>query len=182
MSSLSWQRSSAQIGGEEYFKETGHHVLGEFLTKFHSVPNPLQLNGYPITEAYLGKEYFFVMHEDLRRLRPEPGGNINNGTLTLRVHAYPTKAVTSRNGMQTIYVIVQDQRLLPVKDTQVTITLRMPAGDEIRHIVPILTDVNGVTQYTFPFNTNIVGIVQVLVTAVSNNLEAKTTTSFRAWW
>jgi hypothetical protein len=182
MSCLSWQRSSAQIGGEEYFEETGHLVLGEFLTKFHSVPNPLQLYGYPITEAYLAKEYFFVMHEDPRRLRPEPGGNINNGTLSLRVHAYPTKAVTSRNGMQTIFVIVQDQRLLPVKDTQVTITLRMPAGDEIRHIVPILTDVNGVTQYTFPFNTNTVGIVQVSVTAVSNNLEAKTTTSFRAWW
>ena len=52
----------------------------------------------------------------------------NNGTLSLKVHAYPTKAVTSRNGMQTIYAIVQDQRLLPVANAQVTITLRMPAG------------------------------------------------------
>jgi hypothetical protein len=301
ISSLSWQRSSAQIGGEEYFEDTGHHISGEFLTKFHSVSNPLQLYGYPITEAYLdptshvliqyfqkarfefftlapasqrvqftplgqylyqpdvpapmtgnapacrtfdkgfsvcysllefyianggeaqfgppisntefqnniivqyfrnarfewhpelppgkrvvlanlGKEYFFVMHEDPGRLRPEPGGNINNGTLNLRVHAYPTKAVTSRNGTQTIYIIVQDQRLLPVKDAQVTLTLRMPAGVEIRHIVPNLTDVKGVTQYTFSFNSNVVGIVQVTVIAISNNLGAKTATSFRVWW
>jgi hypothetical protein len=301
ISSLSWQRSSAQIGGEEYFEETGHRVTGEFLTKFHSVPNPLQLYGYPITEAFqdptyhilvqyfqkarfeffpiapagqrvqftplgqyiykrgvsaplpatgprcrtfdkgfqvcytllefylanggeaqfglpisntelhnnmivqyfqnarfewhpelpagqrvvlanLGKEYFFMMHENPIRLKSEPGGFGNNGTLSLKVRAYPTKAVTSRNGVQTIYAIAQDQRLLPVKDAQVTITLRMPAGNEIRYIIPTLTDEKGVTEYTFPFNTNDVGIVQVTVTAISNNLEAKTTTSFRVWW
>lgn len=301
ISSLSWQRGLAQIGGEEYFEETGHRVTGEFLTKFHSVPYPLQLYGYPITEAFqdqtnhllvqyfqkarfelfliapagqrvqftplgqytyktgvptpltgtgpacrtfdkgfqicysflefylanggeaqfgqpisntelhnnvivqyfqnarfewrsdmpagqrvvlanLGKEYFFIMHENPVRLAPELGGKTNNGTLSLKVHAYPTKAVTPRNGTQTIFVIVQDQRLLPVKDAQVTITLRMPTGDDIRHIVPVLTNEKGVTQYTFPFNTSDVGIVQVTVTATSNNLEAKTTTSFRVWW
>jgi hypothetical protein len=58
----------------------------------------------------------------------------------------------------------------------------MPAGDEIRHIIPTLTSEKGVTQYSFPFNTDVVGIVQVTVTATSNNLEAKTTTSFRVWW
>jgi hypothetical protein len=301
ISSLSWQRSLAQSGGEEYFEETGHRVTGEFLTKFRSVPYPLQIYGYPITEAYqdpttqllvqyfqkarfelypiasagqrvqltplgqylynrgvpaplpvtgpacrtfdngfqvcysllefylandgenqfglpisnteshnngivqyfqnarfewrqdlpagqrvvlanLGKEYFFMMHENPIRLRSEPGGYINNGTLNLKVRAYPIKAVTSRNGTQTIYVIVQDQRLLPVKDAQVTITLRMPAGNEIRHIVPTRTSEKGVTQYSFPFNTDEVGIVQVTVTATSNNLEANTTTSFRVWW
>ena len=301
ISGLSWQRSSAQIGGEEYFEETGHRVTGEFLTKFHSVSNPLRIYGYPITEAYqdpttrlltqyfqkarfelfliapegqrvqltplgnylynpgepahltgtapacrtfdkgfqvcysflefylanggeaqfgppisntelhngvivqyfqntrfewnpalppgqkvvlanLGKEYFFTMRENPVRLGPINGGNINNGTLSLKVRAYPVKAVTSRDGTQTIYAVVQDQRLLPVKDAQITITLRMPNGEPIRHIVPTLTDERGVTQYTFPFKTSGVGIVQVIVTATSNNLEAKTTTSFRVWW
>ncbi len=301
ISGLSWQRSLAQIGGEEYFEETGHRVSGEFLTRYHSVPYPLKLYGYPITEAYqdptthllvqyfqkarfelnpvapagqrvtltplgqwlyrsgtpaplaasgpacrtfggglqvcyaflefylanggeaqfglpisnteshnsvivqyfqnarfewlsgmpsgqrvqlanLGKEYFFMMQENPARLASEWGGETNNGTLALKVHAYPTRAVTSRNGTQTIFVIVQDQRLLPVKDAQVTITLRMPAGNEIRHIVPTLTNEKGVTKYTFPFNASNVGIVQVLVTATSNNLEARTTTSFRVWW
>ena len=55
-------------------------------------------------------------------------------------------------------------------------------GNEFRYIIPTLTDEKGVTEYTFPFNTNDVGIVQVTVTAISNNLEAKTTTSFRVWW
>jgi hypothetical protein len=301
VSSLSWQGSSAQIGGEEYFEETGHRVTGEFLTKFRSVPDPLRLYGYPITEAYqdpashlliqyfqkarfqldltsstgqgveisplgkylhkvgvpallpatgpacrtfdhglqvcyallefylanggeaqfgvpvsntewhsdgivqyflnarfewhpelpagqrvtlgnLGAEYFSLMHENPILLKSEPGGFANNGTLSLKVHAYPAKAVTSRNGMQTVYAIVQDQRLLPVKDAQVTLTLKMPAGNEIRHIVPTLTDKDGVTHYTFPFTTDQVGIVQITVTATSNNLQAKTTTSFRVWW
>ncbi len=303
ISSLSWQGSSAQVGGEEYFEETGHRVTGEFLTKFHSVPNPLQFYGYPITEAYLdptthllsqyfqkarfilfpiapagqrvqldtlgqylykqgppadlpatgpacrtfdkgyqvcysllefylenggeaqfgkpisntewhnntivqhfentrfewhsemppgqrvmvanlGREYFSIMHENPSRLWPERDGtgNINNGTLSLKVRAYPTKAVTSRNGRQTIYAIVQDQRLLPVANAQVTISMRMPGGEQIRHIIPKLTNDDGVTFYEFPFNSNEVGIVQVSVTATSNNLEAKTTTSFRVWW
>jgi len=301
ISSLNWQRGLAQSGGDEYFEETGHRVSGEFYLKYYSVPNPVELYGYPITEAFqdettnilvqyfqkarfeyypialpaeriqltplgqwlytrgapvqlpaagpacksfgtqfsvcqsllefylanggvaqfglpisnterhnnlivqyfqnarfewhselpagqrvalgnIGKEYFFVMHENPIRLRPQPGGDINKGMLNLKVRAYPIKAVTSRNGMQTIFVIVQDQRLLPVKDAQVTITLRMPAGDEIRHIIPVLTDARGVTQYTFPFNTNSVGLVQITVVAVSNNLEAKTTTSYRVWW
>jgi hypothetical protein len=301
ISSLSWQGSSAQIGGEEYFEETGHRVTGEFLTKYRSVPNSLQLYGYPITEAYLdptthllsqyfqkarfellpiapagehvkftplgqylykqgppadlpatgpacrsfgegfqvcysllefylanggvaqfglpisntewhndtivqyfenarfewhserpagervvlanlGREYFSVMHENPSRLRPEEDSYGVNGTLSLKVHAYPTKSVTSRNGMQTIYAIVQDQRLLPVANAQVTLTLRMPAGTETRFIIPALTDDKGVTHYTFPFNSNDVGIIQVTVTATSNNLQAKTTTSFRVWW
>ena len=301
ISSLSWQGSSAQIGGEEYFEETGHRVTGEFLTKFHSVPKPLQIYGYPITEAYLdpsrnklvqyfqkarfvldpiapagqhvqleplgeylhkrgdaavlpatgpacrtfgtgyqvcysilefylanggeaqfglpisntewrnntivqyftnarfewhperpagervvlgnlGKEYFFVVRENPRLLAPPDDYFVPNSTLSLKVHAYPAKAVTSRNGVQTIYVIVQDQRLLPVQNAQVTITLQMPAGTEYRRIVPALTSDKGVTSFTFPFNSDEVGIVRVIVTANSNNLEAKTTTSFRVWW
>lgn len=301
ISSLSWQGSSAQIAGEEYFEETGHRVTGEFLTKFYSVPKPLQIFGYPITEAYLdptthllsqyfqkarfilfpvapagqrvqldtlgvylynqgspadlpatgpacltfdngyqvcysllefylanggeaffgkpisntekrnnttvqyfenarfewhsemppgekvmlgnlGKEYFSVMHENPSRLYPERDDFENNNTLSLKVHAYPNKAVTSRNGMQTIYAIVQDQRLLPVANAQVTIALRMPDGTETRHIIPTLTGTDGVTHYKFPFSSDQVGIVQVTVTATSNNLQAKTTTSFRVWW
>jgi hypothetical protein len=76
ISSLSWQRSSALIGGEEYFEETGHRVTGEFLTRFHSVPNPLQLYGYPITEAYQDStthlliQYFQKARLELHSLAP----------------------------------------------------------------------------------------------------------------
>jgi hypothetical protein len=37
----------------EYFPETGHWVTNEFLIKYHSVPNPDELFGNPITEAIL---------------------------------------------------------------------------------------------------------------------------------
>jgi hypothetical protein len=135
-----------------------------------------------ILSANTGKKYFHYMQGNPIRLRQESGSKTVNGTVNLKVHAYPIKAVTSRNGTQTIFVIVQDQRLLPVKNAQVTITLKMPAGEEIRHIVPVLTDEKGVTKYTFPFNSKNVGIVQVTVVANSNNLEARTITSFRVWW
>ena len=39
-------------GGEKFFPETGHWVTGNFLTKYKSVPNPDQLFGNPITEAF----------------------------------------------------------------------------------------------------------------------------------
>ena len=77
ISGLSWQRSSAQIGGEEYFEETGHRVTGEFLTKFHSVSNPLRIYGYPITEAYqdpttrLLTQYFQKARFELFLIAPE---------------------------------------------------------------------------------------------------------------
>jgi hypothetical protein len=36
----------------EYFSKTGHWVTNEFLIKYHSVPNPDELFGDPITEAF----------------------------------------------------------------------------------------------------------------------------------
>src|SRR5512134_3648236 len=44
-------KSLAQISDSEYFPQTGHTVSAEFLDKYHSVSNPEELFGYPITEA-----------------------------------------------------------------------------------------------------------------------------------
>jgi hypothetical protein len=98
------------------------------------------------------------------------------------VRAYPLQAVTSRQGTQTIYVIVQDQRLLPVENVQITLTLRMPSGEEMRFIVPNRTNERGVTQYSFGFMSENVGIVQVYVSATRDSLESTTSSSFRVWW
>jgi hypothetical protein len=40
------------IADREYFPETGHWVTGEFLTKYYSVPNPEELFGDPVTDAF----------------------------------------------------------------------------------------------------------------------------------
>ena len=53
MGGLGWHRSFAQSDEVEYFEATGHFVTGEFLAYYHSVPNPLELYGNPITEAFV---------------------------------------------------------------------------------------------------------------------------------
>jgi hypothetical protein len=64
----------AQQQTSREFPETGHMVLGEFLAFYQSVPDPLLLFGFPITEDFvdpttsLHMQYFqkarFELHED----------------------------------------------------------------------------------------------------------------------
>jgi hypothetical protein len=299
--STAWRSSRAQ-GNEEYFDETGHVVTGEFLDFYQAAPNPIQLYGYPITDAFqdstrnvlvqyfqksrfeldpagvagnrvkisplgeylytpgpeaplvvnpgacrtfapnsyrvcysfldfynnnggrqqfgdpvsnaevhngrvvqyfqnarfewhpelekgqrvmlahLGSEYFARQAEDPTLLLPNQGGDIINSIRSLKVRAYPAEAVTGKAGSQTIYVMVQDQRLLPVAEAQVTIILRMPDQQEISWMIPARTNNAGITQFTFPFSAEEVGVVKIQVIALREDLEAETTTSFRIWW
>jgi hypothetical protein len=41
------------IADREYFPEKGHWVTGEFLKKYYSIPNPQELFGDPITDAFI---------------------------------------------------------------------------------------------------------------------------------
>jgi hypothetical protein len=109
-------------------------------------------------------------------------GNIIKGVLTLKARAFPLKAVTGVNGSQTVYIVVQDQRLLPISNAQITLLVRMPGGEENRYIVPDLSDANGITHYVFPFNTTSVGIAKIYATITFNNIQVQTVTSFRIWW
>jgi hypothetical protein len=108
--------------------------------------------------------------------------NINRGIQGLRVRAYPEQAVTSLEGGQTIYVIVQDQRLIPAQGAQVSLEIRMPSGEEDRIIFPTLTDKNGFAQYSFSYKTGTIGIVEINVTVVYEKLQATTSTCFWLWW
>ena len=101
---------------------------------------------------------------------------------SLKVHAFPEQAVIALDGDQTIYVIVQDQRLVPVQGAQVSLVIRMPAGEEDRIILPTLTDAYGVTQFAFSYTTKTIGIVVIKVTAVHEKLQGTTSTCFWIWW
>jgi len=301
ISSMSGRSSYAQSVDEKYFKETGHWVKGEFLSKYNSVLEPLKVFGYPITPAFLdhqdnllvqyfekarfelhldaegdqrvqlsplgdylyqpgapvsigtnsatcrkfkngyqvcyafldfydehggveqfglpisnmeyrnglivqyflnarfewhneyrsgqrvtlanlGLEYFYTIRENPRMLEAESGDEIIRSLVSLKVRAYPLKPITSRDGKQTVFVIVQDQTLVPVAGAQVTLAVRMPSGEEALYIISPLTNDKGITIFSFPFSSEEVGIVQITVKATRDNLEAKTTTSFRIWW
>jgi len=298
-----WEKSRAQTLAEEYFEETGHSVQSPFLQVFHSVPNPEELFGYPITDQFvdpstnlifqyfqkvrleldpayphkgvqisnlgaflyeiggsgedvdwngaspcktfpengatvcydflrffeekggvkqfglpisnverinkrnvqyfdkarfewypeylpnesvivsnLGLQYFQSRGEDQARLYPTRNLNTINGIRELQVRAFPLKAITSRQGIQTIYVIVHDQRLMPVTKSQVTLTIRLPSGDISRYIIPELTNERGITSLTIPYKSDVIGRAQIEVFATRENLSKKTLTSFRIWW
>lgn len=148
--------------------------------------------GKRVALTNLGRALFYRNQEDPRLMLPEDmQGNIIEkidevgnveGMLRLEVRAYPLRAVTGRDGQQTIYVIVQDQRLLPVENAQVTLVLRMPSGEERPPIVKEPTNKLGVTTHTFNVDTSSYGLVLVQVTATHLSLDpGSTATSFRVW-
>ena len=118
----------------------------------------------------------------------EPSPTINqplgarDGILSLKVRAYPLSAVTPRKSEQTIYAIVQDQTLVPVKGAEVSLEVQMPSGEKHRYIFNNPTDENGITQTTFPFESEDVGMVLISVIASRDRIEAMTSTSFRIWY
>ena len=132
----------------------------------------------------LGHLYFDVQGENPAHKRPKPGGDINEGVIELRARAYPEQAVTTANDSQTVHVIVQDQRLLPVAGADVVVNLRMPSGALLTYPIEEPTDGRGVAKITVPVISQSVGAVEIeaLVRHEEFNLEAKTVTSFRVWW
>lgn len=144
--------------------------------------------GMRVALGDLGSEHFYKVGYDRALLLAEPTeftaekSTTAKGVLGLKVRAYPLRAVTSLNGTQSIYIVVQDQSLLPVEGVQITLDVRTPDGKQSLYIVRQRTNAAGMTQSSFPFALDSVGIVQVNVTATYKDLQAKTTTSFRAWW
>lgn len=174
-------------GGENLFGKPISNVLVignqmvQYFTKTRFEWHPQREMGERVIISDLGAKHFYREGNLIHEL-PKMGNEIIKGIQELKVRAYPLDSVTESNGMQTIHVIVQDQRLLPVANAQVIIIVRMPAGQERRYIIPSLTNNLGVTSYSFPFSSNEIGLAEILVIVMHNNLEANTTTSFRVWW
>lgn len=191
------------------FPETDHQVCYAFLDFFNANGGIVQF-GYPISEVELRDglmvQYFqrarfewhpefpsgqrviltdlgriyFQKHEDQSQSRPLRDG-IPNTIMALRARAFTEKAVLSNGGTQTIYVVVQDQILRPISYSQVTFTIKLPSGEEERYIMP-LTDKNGITSLPLRLIRQPPGIVEIVVTAIYEEYQARTRTSFHIWW
>lgn len=60
-------------GGKKFFPETGHWITGAFLTKYNSVPNPDELFGNPITDAFTdGQSGILVQYFEKVRFEYHP--------------------------------------------------------------------------------------------------------------
>jgi hypothetical protein len=138
--------------------------------------------GQRVVVSDLGRQHFLITGFDRKLLGPNQDNGIPKAILSLKVRAYPVKAVTGLNGTQSVYIIVQDQRLLPVSNAQATLVVRMPSGEEYNRIVTETTNDQGITRYTFDFKTSSIGLAVVEVNVTYEGLSAQTVTSFRIWW
>jgi len=132
----------------------------------------------------LGKLYFTVMRENPIRLlpmQPPTGDDAPESMVTdLKVRAFSQYAVMHSSGEQTIYVTVQDQRLLPVEEAIVSVKITLPSGDILEESLPP-TNKYGITKYTLPFENQPTGLAIVKVYAEYLDMKKQTASSFRIW-
>lgn len=136
--------------------------------------------GQKVALADLGRIYFDFVKEDPARLSPV-ASNEAAQVISLQARAFMWKAVTQPDDFQTVYVVVQDQTLSPVKNAFAVVTIYWANGTPQSITLP--TNEYGVVIVPFqvtgqPYGSLILVTVQVLY----QDLEASTVTSFRIWY
>jgi hypothetical protein len=146
-------------------------------------------DGQKVQLTNLGYSYFYVMNEDPQRLDPVPlylpDRNKNNAPQTiikLKVSAFTGHSILPRTGQQTIYIVVQDQNLLPVPGAETTLMVKYPSGRVERISVPGKTNAIGVISCQLDYHDQIPGMVDVFVTVYTDTLSSQSATSFSIWY
>lgn len=135
--------------------------------------------GRKVVLADLGRVYFDFAGEDASLLKPvEPDDIIQ--VLSVQARAFVWKAVTQPTDVQTVYVIVQDQTLSPVKDAIAVVTIHWSNGTP--QSVNLSTNEYGVVIIPFDvINQPYGSLVQVQVQVYYEGLSSNAVTSFRIW-
>lgn len=170
-----------ELGPPTSYIEIHNGIMVQYFRYARLEYHPEKPVGQQIEVSNLGYQYFKIQKEDPSLLRPEPTSLGAQTVLRLQVRAYVLEAVTGAKGSQTLFVIVQDQRGLPVSGAQATALVIMPSGEQVNYVIPKQTDANGVTRFTFPYTANLTGRVEIRVTVTWESLQAGTKTSFRIW-
>jgi hypothetical protein len=138
-------------------------------------------SGQRVALADLGRLYFDATTENPEIQLPKRDNHSPQSILNLRARAFVGSSVMPLRGEQTLYIIVQDQNLLPVSYAQVVIVAVYPSGKQDRIILPITND-HGFSSVSFSVDETEIGIVQIQVDVTSGKLQQKTLTSFRLWY
>jgi hypothetical protein len=163
------------ISGREY--QDG--VMVQYFQRARFEWHPyLRSTGSWVTLTNLGRQYF-DLYESPILLLPNLEDYAAN-VLSLRAHAFVSRAVAAPDDSLTLYVVVQDQNLHPVTNAQVSVVILFPNGDESRYLMD-LTNEHGVTTLSFDFQDAPVGIAEIQVTVSSSLLQTLTRASFRIW-
>jgi hypothetical protein len=134
--------------------------------------------GERVVISDLGSKYFYTLGEEIVLIMPADG--VLEELLELQANAFVERAVMPPNGLQEIYVVVQNQYLRPVPGAQVVIHVDLPSGEERIFSSP-LTNSNGVSELSFIVQDEPAGLVHVLVEVRTSELSVTTSTSFRIW-
>jgi hypothetical protein len=138
-------------------------------------------SGQRVALADLGRLYFDTSTENPEIQLPKLDNHSPQSILTLRARAFVSSSVMPLEGEQTLFVVVQDQNLLPVSHAQVVIVVEYPSGKQNRIILPI-TNESGFSKVSFSVDETEYGNVQIFVEVTSGKLQQKTLTSFRLWY
>jgi hypothetical protein len=130
----------------------------------------------------LGRLYFDQQKEDPALLRPAPPPDATiKPVLSLKARAFVLKAVTLKNGSQTIYVIVQDQTSQAISDATLTAIVQLSNGTNRELTFP--TNSAGIGQMSFDFSDQKPGeLITIDITVSYQGLSTSTTTSFKVWF
>lgn len=143
------------------------------------------VNGRHVGLSDMGRFYYDLIHgPSARLLRPEKDDAVVGNPTSLRLRAFVRHSLLPANQKQTLYIVVQDQRLRPVRNASVSVSITLPDGSRQSYRPPS-TDADGISVFTVQVGAaEVRQIVTIDVTAAlpQLGLEQKTSTWFRIWW
>ena len=177
-----------QYGGETQFGypisgfEYHENKIVQYFEKARMEWQPWKAEGQRVVISDLGRIYFDNLGEDPALLSPvKPLNNTSTNIVNLQVRAFAWKAVTLASDSQLIFVIVQDQNLQPVANSNCTTLTHWPDGRT--EPTMLTTNSNGVGMVPLSFTSQPYGsLIYVDVACRFSNFTANTTTSFRIWY
>ncbi len=129
------------------------------------------------TIEFYARDIHPVTQKDLIIQVPDPQ------TTVLNVHAFVDRALLPAYSQQTIYIIVQDQKLAPVQGANISVKVYHPGRAEPQLLTPFITTENGISSEQFSIdNIPAKDLVRIEVTASYEGLTSNTSTWFRVWW
>ena len=136
-------------------------------------------SGHRVVLSDLGSRYFYAVDENIT-LRQTDLDAVPGALMDLKVHAFVDRAVMPPNGLQEVFVIVQDQTFRPVSGAHVVMHVYLPSGGWQDFSMP-LTNSNGLAMVSFIVQDEPAGLIHVVVEARYNELHVTTETAFRIW-
>jgi hypothetical protein len=166
------------ISGFEYHD----NKLVQYFEKARLEWQPWKLEGQRVVNTDLGRVYFDKLGEDPGLIPPvKPSDNTTSSVLKLNVRAFMWKAITRTTDKQLVFVIVQDQNLLPVANASCIVNIQWPGSRTESRTLG--TNSSGIGIISLSFDSQPQGrLVDTDVFCTYNGLKADTTSSFRIWY